>query len=516
MKLNAVGSARQQSSYSSIETKEPEVAYRQSRSNFIETIIGNVGSVDSGRDYVIVEEKDSQPCRKYQGGLVGGLREKGRGGSFGYDSGFDESDTFSVPSNMVGLVVGKGGETIRMISSESGARCQVDKSTIYGGKFQNIVIKGGHAAVERAKAMIGDMIVVGCVQGPQHGCQSFPGAGGAGQSNYSSQWAEYYRSRGMVAMAESIEEQSQPQHRTDYSAEWVAYYRSQGNIKGAEAVEEAIRAKDVKPQYGQHQEKDETWKWEWREPRSRGLNKELERDRRHRREEVIRRRNRDESYEKGRRDGEKSSETSWRRNRVRDDSRERRELVKSSESRLGRSDRSRDIGRLVGHRRRNRDENCVINLDRRDRDCKDDRYRRRDKDCQDDRHGRRRDKDDRHGRRRDQDWQDDRHERRRDQDCQDDGHGRRWDQEDCQDKRHGRRRDRESSRSERNKDKDRNSTDGRREQVRKVEQKGGSSRRHRSRSIQERAGSPSDLIRLIESVRLTVKQEVSKVFSSFQ
>ena len=43
---------------------------------------------------------------------------------------YDITDTMSVPSNKVGLVMGKGGETIRNICSQSGAHCQVLLSDI--------------------------------------------------------------------------------------------------------------------------------------------------------------------------------------------------------------------------------------------------------------------------------------------------------------------------------------------------------------------------------------------------
>ena len=51
--------------------------------------------------------------------------------------------------------------------------------------------------------------------------------------DYSPQWAEYYRSLGMVREAEIIEQQMsakaqsrQGDHQQDYSAQWAEYYRS--------------------------------------------------------------------------------------------------------------------------------------------------------------------------------------------------------------------------------------------------------------------------------------------------
>ena len=36
--------------------------------------------------------------------------------------------SISIPANKCGLVIGKGGETIKNINSSSGAHCRVDKS----------------------------------------------------------------------------------------------------------------------------------------------------------------------------------------------------------------------------------------------------------------------------------------------------------------------------------------------------------------------------------------------------
>ena len=108
----------------------------------------------------------------------------------------------TVPSIKVGIVMGKGGETIRMICSESGAHCQVDKSGPEGAREKTIVIKGRPEAVLRAKEMINDKVGGAggydrgqrSVQGYAHRDQLYPSLGGApAQPDYSGQWAEYYR-----------------------------------------------------------------------------------------------------------------------------------------------------------------------------------------------------------------------------------------------------------------------------------------------------------------------------------
>merc|ERR1719244_895168 len=227
------------------------------------------------------------------GGGRGGFRG-GRGGGTGWPTGGgpgpDIQENFSVPSNKVGLVMGKGGETIKQICSQSGAHCQVDKTAPEGAREKTIVIKGSPEAVDIAKRLISEKVnggpgVYGGGGGGYH--QPEPQFGGydgghpggyqpqqpqqavqvnpsTGQPDYSAQWAEYYRSLGMVKEAELIENQAraggqpaapQPgpggaamapapvQQTTDYSAQWAEYYRSIGKVQEAEAIEKNMRAK---------------------------------------------------------------------------------------------------------------------------------------------------------------------------------------------------------------------------------------------------------------------------------
>ena len=100
--------------------------------------------------------------------------------------------------------------------------------------------------------------------------------GAAGSVDYSKQWADYYRSMGMVREAEMIEQNymkggpggiagaqtnaagsnslgAAPQmngssggggsSQADYSSQWAEYYRSIGKVKEAEAIENQIKNK---------------------------------------------------------------------------------------------------------------------------------------------------------------------------------------------------------------------------------------------------------------------------------
>ncbi|KAF4519777.1 hypothetical protein B566_EDAN009027, partial [Ephemera danica] len=210
------------------------------------------------------------------------------------------------------------GETIKQINQQTGAHCELDRRPPPSPNEKVFVIRGGMDQIEHAKRLINEKI--GMSQGPggnpqatqypigqgQGGQQPQPqfapqGWGNAyqpwqnpnpndprgvtvcsrgvlvdagpvsvnpqtGQPDYSMQWAEYYRSLGMLREAEMIEQQAkaqkgmQPQPAQqqapqagpqpggvaqngapDYSLQWAEYYRSVGKIKEAEAIEAQIK-----------------------------------------------------------------------------------------------------------------------------------------------------------------------------------------------------------------------------------------------------------------------------------
>jgi hypothetical protein len=64
-----------------------------------------------------------------------------------------------LPVDMIGLVIGKAGKTIRNICHKTGAYCHIiDRSVPRGAKYKSIEIKGSYEAIERAKEMIGEKI----------------------------------------------------------------------------------------------------------------------------------------------------------------------------------------------------------------------------------------------------------------------------------------------------------------------------------------------------------------------
>ena len=90
-------------------------------------ISGTAETVEAAR--LRVEQVVAQEQHKVVAPRLGGqhgARDDGRRGWPMYE--IDVTEVISVPSSKVGLVMGKGGETIRQICTESGAHCQVDKN----------------------------------------------------------------------------------------------------------------------------------------------------------------------------------------------------------------------------------------------------------------------------------------------------------------------------------------------------------------------------------------------------
>lgn len=64
----------------------------------------------------------------------------------------------SVPNECVGLIIGKGGEIIRQLQQESGAKIQVAKKEIQNTGVRNVFIDGPPERYEAAKKMIENIV----------------------------------------------------------------------------------------------------------------------------------------------------------------------------------------------------------------------------------------------------------------------------------------------------------------------------------------------------------------------
>lgn len=94
------------------------------------------------------------------GGSTGGASGASQGGVYGPGSSDGYQIELRVPNNMVGLIIGKGGENIVRIQTQLGVHAQIAKEheMLPGETLRSIVLKGTPANVNEAKSRIDDII----------------------------------------------------------------------------------------------------------------------------------------------------------------------------------------------------------------------------------------------------------------------------------------------------------------------------------------------------------------------
>ncbi|CAI4226920.1 unnamed protein product [Auanema sp. JU1783] len=229
--------------------------------------------------------------------LITELVHKSCNGGAGANTGTNEVFYMHVPANKTGLVIGKGGETIKQINAESGAHCELSRDPPPNAQEKVFIIKGTSYQIHHAQHIIrikvgdfapgtpvppfsgagGQQTGNGTYGGPaqfggaqynqlqqaqpeasngwgaQPGAQAYYGGAPAAApaASYPAQAYQqpsaqpYVTPAGQAAAAQPVQAPApsiNPQTgQLDYSAQWAAYYRSMGMHDQASMIENQMK-----------------------------------------------------------------------------------------------------------------------------------------------------------------------------------------------------------------------------------------------------------------------------------
>jgi len=156
----------------------------------------------------------------------------------------------TIPNDKVGLVIGKGGATIKQIQTTTGARLQIPAEPDPGSSppTRTISITGGGQAIEQAIQEIDRLVYrtgsapltssgyggYGQGYGGGYGQTSYGQYGYGQQTGYAAQYAGYMQQQGQASAdpSQQAAQQGQPQGEQKYTKEqwkqWKQYYAQYG------------------------------------------------------------------------------------------------------------------------------------------------------------------------------------------------------------------------------------------------------------------------------------------------
>lgn len=139
------------------------------------TLKGSDAAIAAGEEEIHRVCAQSREAGGSGGGGGGGPGFGGGRPGLGYNSSGGSEETVQVPASMIGLVIGRGGESIRAIQDRTGAMVQVQKDD-NPPDLRNVKLIGTPQAINEARRAIDDIIM--STREMQGG--SFAGAGPPG------------------------------------------------------------------------------------------------------------------------------------------------------------------------------------------------------------------------------------------------------------------------------------------------------------------------------------------------
>lgn len=238
---------------------------------------GTKQQVDDGKR-MIEDLIDSVMRRNNNGGGGGNDSWNSGGGGGGSNSGYQQQQQhhqpsmggvqvqqqhyqFIVPISKCGIIIGRGGDTIKQINQQSGAHCEMDrKASANQTNEKTFSIKGEQHQVDEAKRLIQDKINMdidlqhigtntvtqpanGYGQSTQNPYQAWGGGGGGGGGGGASGYNQGGWDQNQPQMPGSQPMGGAAAGQPDYSLQWIEYYRSMGMHQQAEAIEQQIKGR---------------------------------------------------------------------------------------------------------------------------------------------------------------------------------------------------------------------------------------------------------------------------------
>lgn len=171
-----------------------------------------------------------------------------------------EEYTFTVPVNKCGIIIGRGGDTIKQINQQSAAHTEMDrKASANQTTEKTFTVKGEPHQVEEAKRLIQEkinmeinLVYVGSSTVPaqqyQNNSQNAYGQSWGGYQQQS--WDQTQQVQASAASAAAAQQQQQAGGQADYSQQWIEYYRQMGMHREAEMIEQQVKARQAAAQQG--------------------------------------------------------------------------------------------------------------------------------------------------------------------------------------------------------------------------------------------------------------------------